>query len=413
MNPITVLIVDDIATTREDIKRLLYFEEDIKVIGEAGDAEEALLLAETLRPDVVLMDINLPGMDGIAASEAITSKLPETAVVIISIQGETEYLRKAMAAGARDYLVKPFSSSELAETIRRVGQAHKRQVALIKAPALSSPAEPQVVERRVITVFSTKGGVGKTTIACNLGVSLAQRARGQVVLVDLNLQGGDVALLLNISPRGSIAELVQEQDWAESSLVNGYLYPHLSGLKVLPAPLRPEEGEVVGVNQVETLLNLLKNNYTYIILDTAPAFNDLNLALFDWSQDILLILTPDLAGLKHARTDLEVLQKLNQAGKVKAVVNKFGRWNSLKPQEIEETLGVKPLAILPQDEKTVLASLNRGHPFVLAQPGSPLALKVKKLAQVLVTPEQSPVKKPQRKTLFFRKFSLGSILRGE
>ncbi|MCG0278072.1 MAG: response regulator [Thermanaeromonas sp.] len=412
MNPITVLIVDDIATTREDIKRLLYFEEDIKVIGEAGSAEEALLLAENLRPDVVLMDINLPGMDGIAAAEAITSKLPETAIVIISIQGETEYLRKAMAAGARDYLVKPFSSSELAETIRRAGQAHKRQISLIKTPA-SLSAEPQVVEGRIITVFSTKGGVGKTTIACNLGASLAQRARGQVVLVDLNLQGGDVTLMLNISPRSSLAELVQEQDWAESSLVNGYLYPHLSGLKVLPAPLRPEEGEVVGVNQIETLLNLLKSNYTYIIIDTAPAFNDLNLALFDWSQDILLILTPDLAGLKHARTDLEVLQKLNQAGKVKAVVNKFARWNSLKPQEIEEALGLKPFFFLPQAEKTVLASLNRGHPFVLVQPGSPLALEVKKLAEVLVTPEQSPIKKPQRKTLFFRKFSLGSILRGE
>lgn len=411
MNPITVLIVDDIATTREDIKRLLYFEEDIKVVGEAGSAEEALLLAENLRPDVVLMDINLPGMDGIAAAEAITSKLPETAIVIISIQGETEYLRKAMAAGARDYLVKPFSSSELAETIRRAGQAHRRQINLIKAPSLLS--EPQVVEGRIITIFSTKGGVGKTTIACNLGASLARHARGQVVLVDLNLQGGDVALMLNISPRSSIAELIQEQDWAEISLINGYLYSHLSGLKVLPAPLRPEEGEVIGVNQVETLLNLLKSHYTYIIIDTAPAFNDLNLALFDWSQDIFLILTPDLAGLKHARTDLEVLQKLNQGDKVKAVVNKFGRWNSLKPQEIEEALGLKPFFFLPQAEKTVLASLNRGHPFVLVQPSSPLALKVKKLGEALVSQDRSPVKKPLKKHFLFRKFSLSSILRGE
>ena len=120
MSTTSVLVVDDIANVREDIKRLLYFEEDILVVGEAGDGKEALQMAEDLKPDVVLMDVNMPGMDGISASEAISTKMPDTAIVIISIQGEPEYLRKAMAAGARDYLVKPFSSSDLSETIRRV-----------------------------------------------------------------------------------------------------------------------------------------------------------------------------------------------------------------------------------------------------------------------------------------------------
>ena len=120
MQPIRVFIVDDAQNTREDIKRFLYFEEDMEVVGEASTGEEAVSLCRDAKPDVILMDINLPGMDGIQASEQISLLLPEAAIVIISIQGEQEYLKKAMAAGARDYLVKPFTSMELAETIRRV-----------------------------------------------------------------------------------------------------------------------------------------------------------------------------------------------------------------------------------------------------------------------------------------------------
>ncbi|MCL4440412.1 MAG: response regulator transcription factor, partial [Firmicutes bacterium] len=127
MSTITVLIADDIPGTREDIKRLLYFEDDIKIVGEAGDGDEAVKLSESLKPDVILMDVNMPRMDGIKASELITVKNPESAIVIVSIQGEQEYLRKAMAAGARDYLVKPFSSGELAETIRKVSDYSRRR----------------------------------------------------------------------------------------------------------------------------------------------------------------------------------------------------------------------------------------------------------------------------------------------
>ena len=125
MSTISVLIVDDIANTREDIKRLLYFEEDIRVIGEAADGESACQLAEELRPDVILMDINLPGMDGIASSEKILLDVPESAIIIISIQEEQEYIRKAMSAGAKEYLVKPFSSSELSSSIRKVNATSK------------------------------------------------------------------------------------------------------------------------------------------------------------------------------------------------------------------------------------------------------------------------------------------------
>lgn len=401
MSETTVLIVDDISTTREDIKRLLYFEEDIKVVGEAGDGEEAIRLAQTLRPDVVLMDINMPGLDGIAASEAITSLLPETAVVIISIQGEPEYLRKAMAAGARDYLVKPFTSSDLAETIRRVARTQKQQILQLKSPAPKAASPTTGPARRMLVVFSSKGGVGKTTLACNLAVSLAQEAGEKVVLVDLNLQGGDVALMLNLIPRGTIADLVQEEDHGEISVVDSYLYPHLAGLKVLPAPLKPEQGELVTVKDAEAILKILKDNYTYVVVDTAPGFNDLNLSALEMADDILLIVTPDLPALKHARTDLEVLERLNLASKVKTILNKSTLDNGIPLQEVNKSLGVTPLAILPHAEKMVMSSINRGHPFVLTQHGRALTQGLKELARQFLPEEKSKQIKTRQKRFFF------------
>lgn len=407
MSHTSVLVVDDIANVREDIKRLLYFEEDIAVVGEASDGKEAVQLAEDLKPDVVLMDINMPGMDGIMASEAIANKMPDTAIVIISIQGEPEYLRKAMAAGARDYLVKPFSSSDLAETIRRVSKSYKMRAARTNLPpAVETTPEPAQTCRTIV-VFSSKGGVGKTTLSCNLAVCLAQESRKKVALVDLNLQGGDVAVMLNLSPKGSIAELVQEEDRMEYSLVNTYLAPHMSGLKVLPAPLRPEQAEVVTAGHVEGILSLLKNNFDYVIIDTSPLFNDINLIAMEVADDILLIFTRDLPAIRHTKTNMEVLDSLNLSGKVKLILNQSTLDYGIKISDLEKSFSASPAVVLPHDEKTVLSSINKGHPFVMTQVNSRIAQSIKSLArEIEISTTGSTLVTPSRKSLIGKFFSL-------
>jgi pilus assembly protein CpaE len=370
----SILVVDDIANTREDIKRLLYFEEDITVVGEAGDGEEALRLAEELKPDVVLMDINMPGMDGIMATEAIFNKMPDTAIIIISIQGEPEYLRKAMAAGARDYLVKPLSSSDLSETIRRVSSSYKTRSFRTSTSIADEPkAEPVPPANRIIVVFSSKGGVGKTTLSCNMAVCLAQETGKNVALVDLNLQGGDVGVMLNLSPKGTISDLVKEEDKLEYSLVNSYMVPHMSGLKILPAPLRPEEADAITSSHIVEILTLLKNNYDYIIVDTTPLFNDLTLSAMEMADDILLTFTRDLAAIKHVATDIEILETLKQSDKVKLVLNQATLDYGIKISELEKRLNKTPAVLLPYDEKTVLSSVNKGHPFVLTHQNSKIS----------------------------------------
>ena len=169
MERIRVVIADDIKETRDNIKKLLSFEKDIEVIGEAENGEEAVFIVKESRPDIVLMDINMPIKDGIKATEEISILVPETSVVMISVQGDQEYLKKAMTAGARDFIVKPFTGDDLTETIMRVYEIDKK-----RREGSSTPKKKEEIISKVISVFSTKGGVGKTTISSNLAVSIAR-----------------------------------------------------------------------------------------------------------------------------------------------------------------------------------------------------------------------------------------------
>jgi len=195
---IRVLIVDDITETRENLKKLLYFETDIEVVAAATSGEEGIELAKQYQPHIVLMDINMPGMDGITASEAITQEVPFAQVIMMSVQSEADYLRRSMLAGARDFLTKPFTSDELISTIRRVYEmAATRRIAMpqVAGPTVQTvPTEPASQPGKIITVFSPKGGVGCSIIAVNLALALQKilEPDGKVALVDASLQfGGD------------------------------------------------------------------------------------------------------------------------------------------------------------------------------------------------------------------------------
>jgi len=379
---ITVVIADDIPTTRDDIKRLLYFEKDIEVIGEASDGYEAVSLAEELSPDVILMDINMPKMDGIEATERITTLNPHTAIVIISIQGENEYLKKAMAAGAREYLIKPFSSKELSDTIRRVYEnQQKRNSALGVQKTEKKEGSPQK-KGKVISVFSTKGGVGKTVIAVNLASQLIKDAKKKIVLVDLDISAGDAALLLNVAPTTSIIDLIKEQEEVNYEFLEVFLLPHVSGLKILAAPENPEFSEYLTSNLVEEIIKILKENFDYVIVDVPSYYSDAGISALEASEHILLLLNQDISSLKRTKIDMEILKKLNLDQKVKIILNKKDNLG-FAPADIEKALGIKIFASIVRDDKTVISSVNKGTPFVLGLPKAKISLSVAELCQKL------------------------------
>jgi pilus assembly protein CpaE len=204
---IKVLIVDDIPETRDHLTKLLGFEQTVDVCGGAGSGEEAIQMAMDLRPDVIVMDINMPGMDGVAAAEIISQRLPTCPVIMMSVHGEAEQLKRSISAGASEFLIKPFSGDELATSIKRV---YQRELARFDQVAATMPTPPasdngaaltELGDHQVIAVFSPKGGAGRTTIATNLALALMKETGGRVCLVDGNLQFGDVGVLLNLNPK--------------------------------------------------------------------------------------------------------------------------------------------------------------------------------------------------------------------
>src|SRR3954454_7768455 len=193
---IRVMIVDDILESRDNVAKLLRFEPDVEIVGMAESGEDGIDLAFRLEPDIILMDINMPGIAGIAAPSRITSRLPNTAVIMMSVQSEPDYLRRSMMAGAREFLAKPFSLDELIESIRHVNQlsqANRRVVADASGHSTPSSLPGRTRKAQVISIFSLKGGVGKSMLATNLAVAIRDmHPDKEIALLDGNLLHGDL-----------------------------------------------------------------------------------------------------------------------------------------------------------------------------------------------------------------------------
>jgi pilus assembly protein CpaE len=373
---IKILIVDDVAETRENLRKLLSFGPGFVVAGEAENGKEAIALAKRIRPDVVLMDINMPVMGGIEATEAVSVEVPTTTVIIISVQGESEYLREAMAAGARDYLIKPFSADDLINTIRRAYEMDaKRRARFAPVPIA------QRKTGKIVAVFSTKGGVGKTTIATNLAVELASHGRKSVVLMDLDLQFGDVAIMLDSIPIRTIADIAKEEE-IDSELVEACLLTHKSGVRMLASPLRPEQAEIVTAKHVEAILSLLAESYDFIVVDMPQGLNDITLAALDAADRILLVTTLELPAIKNARLCLEIMEALGYGEeKVRLVVNRSSRDIGLSIEETEKTLRRTVDIHIPSDGRVVVPSVNKGVPFVTSYPSARISQTIRDLAR--------------------------------
>jgi pilus assembly protein CpaE len=390
---IRVLIVDDIPETRENLRKLLYFENDIEVVGAAISGEEGIQMAKELEPHIVLMDINMPGVDGITAGEAISQEVPASQVIMMSVQGEADYLRRSMLAGAREFLIKPFSSDELVSSIRRVYELGAAQRARYQAPAppvsATAQRQPPPPEElgKVISVFSPKGGTGCSTIATNLAIALQTETEARVVLVDGSLQFGDIAVLLNLKPVRTIADLVPHMSELDGELIHSVMIPHPSGIKTLLAPPRPEMADLVVPDHMKRILEELKKTFDFIIVDTWTSLHDLVLAIMDVSDRIVLITTPDIPSIKNTKLFFEVTEALGYPPeKVFLTINKVDRRSSIRVEDIETGIKHPVAATLALDERVATPAANQGAPFVFSAANSAIAQGMVDLAhQVLDT----------------------------
>jgi pilus assembly protein CpaE len=403
-NVIKVLIVDDIPETRENLKKLLAFEADIEVIGTASTGREGLDMAKELLPDIILMDINMPDMDGIAATEAINKAVPTASVVMMSVQSESDYLRRALQAGARDFLTKPISGEELYATIRSV---YDRRPPVVAAPVAGpeGTVKRQISTQKqahVIVVYSPQGGAGKTTVATNVAAAL-MRADTKVLLMDCDLQFGDVGVFLNLQSQRNLIDLVESVDDLDMDLVENVMMSHDSGLKVLLGPPRPEEAEDLAPDKIAQLVERLRGAFDFIIVDMASKLDDLAIAMFDLADRIILVLNPTLPSVKNLRIIFNLMDALQYPeSKSLVVINRvtpeLERVKAAIPvAAIESALKRKAAAVIALDERRVLSAINRGVTVIARDRGLPPAKDLIALADAVrasvateeIAPEQS------------------------
>lgn len=414
---IKVLIVDDILETRDHLSKLLSFEADIDVVGVAASGAEAIERAVALAPDVVLMDINMPDMDGIAATELLAIKCPSAAVVMMSVQGEADYLRRSMLAGAREFLVKPFSSDELNASIRQVWTRERDKMARMGIAAAANAAAAQKVAAGpsrdggvVVAVFSPKGGVGRTTVAVNLAVAAASIGSKRVALMDGSLQFGDVGVLLNLNPKSkSIADLVPELDAGEIESIDTFIIDHSSGVRVLLAPPSPEAAEHVTAGHAKRVLERLRAEHDVTIVDCPATFNDTTLAILDEADIILTILSLEITSIKNMRLFMEVTDQLGYGSdKIRIVLNRADAALGIRVSDVENSIGRKVQHTIVSDGRSVVYALNRGVPFFLSNREAQVSQDILRLAndivgteaKVAVATTTSPSAAAAKKSLF-------------
>ncbi|MBO9312335.1 MAG: response regulator [Chloroflexus sp.] len=383
---IRVMIVDDIVDTRDQLEKLLFFEKDIEVVAKASNGREAIALARQHRPQVILMDINMPDMDGIAATEAILTQDPTIQVIIMSVQGETDYIRRAMLAGAREFLIKPISADDLYRSIRHVARlAATRPVIPIMGASGQTASGPSGVDGEIFAVFSPKGGVGVSSIAANLAVAIRQQTNKKVALVDGNVLFGDLSVLLNLRPDKTILDLASRIEGLDRDLLNDVMATHPTQIRVLLAPPDPQRGELVTADQIRTILEALRQEFHYVIVDTPASFQDRSLAALDLAQRVITLMTLEMHCIRNVKLFLEVADLLGYpADKVMLVLNKATNRTGIRAEDVEKHLQRKLALQIGDAAQEMTLAINQGTPLILAKPNHHVSKDIMNLARELV-----------------------------
>jgi pilus assembly protein CpaE len=316
--------------------------------------------------------------------ESLLAEHREVGAVLVTTELTTELLQQALRAGVRDVLAAPVDTGQLLETVGRVAESLSPA-----APTLAdSGSEIDLVPTdgelgRVVTVFSTKGGAGKSVIASNLAVILAQRSEKPVVLIDADLQFGDIAVMLKLSPQHTIVDAVSALDRLDPSMMQNLLVEHPgSGLLVLPAPLEPAFADQIGAAEMVRIVEVLRTFCSHVVIDTPAYFNDVVLGLIELSDDVLLVAGMDIPNIKNVKIGLQTLRLLNTPmEKLRLVLNRANSKVKLDVSEVEKTLQVQADSLIPSDV-VVPQSVNKGEPVVLSSPRSSVTKSLQQLADL-------------------------------
>jgi pilus assembly protein CpaE len=352
---------------------------------------------------VVVLGPNLGMEESLEVSRRAQTNMSAVSVVLVANALTPDVLQQAIRSGVRDVLPAAFTTAQMVDTVSRA-EALSMQIAgrVGQAAPIADTGGPG--EGKVITVFSSKGGCGKSFVASNLAVALAQKTGEEVAMIDLDLQFGDLAIMLQLFPARTIYDAAQNLDRLDADALKGYLTPHRGSVFLLAAPLEPGLSETISAESVAKIIRLMKRNYRYVIVDTPPSFTDHVLAALDESDESVLITSMDVPSIKNLKLSLQTLELLGFGrDRIRLILNRADSKVGLRVQEVEKTLGTRIDVSVPSSREVPL-SINRGTPLILEDPRSPVVAQIMRLVEIIGAGEVHTPKQASKQGGGFLKF---------
>jgi pilus assembly protein CpaE len=371
------MVVDQDVQARYEIKQAIRAT-GLTLAGESGLGIEAMTAASELRPDVIIVGVAEPMERPLQTIESLQSLLPDTPVIVYSQSREIESARKAMLAGARDYLPRPVKADVLRDSVFKAMEAEENR-RLRKTGHLPAAATAGTI----ITVFGAKGGIGKSTVSTNLATSLAQGQADSVVIVDLDNGFGDISGMLDVKPERTLFDLVRDLDKVQADDLPKYLVKHeLTGLNVLAGPTVLEWRQI-SADQVRRAVEMLARYYDKVVLDTSGILNEVSELALEIGTIVLWVTTTEFASVSDTIQAIKALKTLSYSQeRVRFVVNAISPDDGVRPSAVQEALQQEIFWQIPYDKK-VRQGTHLGQPIIITSPNSVAAKSLADLATVI------------------------------
>jgi pilus assembly protein CpaE len=389
-NKLTFVILSSGLENFKELRAALATQEGARVLVGGDDAEQVYPEIERLAPNAVIVALGAEPESSLRFVERVARECPRTAVICAARDSSPDTILRSMRAGAREFLRLPVRPEEFATVYQRVAEFCAVQ-----------PEAPKK-RGRVLSVFSSKGGTGTTFVATNLAAALG----APTVLLDLNLQAGDLGLFLGVEPKFSIADLIENRERVDDTLLRSYLTPHSANLSLLAAPREADSADDIEAEHVFQVLEILRGRYEYVVVDPQHTFDSITLAALDQSDEILLVLTLDIPAIRSTQRALKIFDRLGYPRhKLHVVVNRFSKQIDLELRQVERFLGERVTGYVQSDYKTAVNSINLGQPLVESDPQSKIATELRQIAARFGNNVQVAAPEQRRGLLgsFFRK----------
>jgi pilus assembly protein CpaE len=394
---LTFAILSTGLETFKELRGALATQEGARLLVGGDDQEQIFEEIVRMSPNAAVVSLSATPEAELRFVTRVAAECPRTAVICASRDASPDLILRSIRAGAREFLRLPVIPEEFRTVYARVSEVCAGQ-----------PEAPKK-RGRVIASFSSKGGTGTTFVASNVAAGLD----APTVLVDLNLHAGDLGLFLGVEPKFSIADVVENRDRVDDSLLRSFLTPHSARLSLLAAPREADSADDIEPEHVFQVLELLRERFDYVVIDPQHTFDAITLAALDQADDILLVLTLDIPAIRSTQRALQIFDRLGYPRhKLHVVVNRFSKQIDLDLRQVERFLGERVMGYVQSDYKTAVNSINLGKPLVEADPNSKIAAELRQItAQVTGLKPSAPAAEPRGRlfgSLFRRRAAASS-----